>query len=131
VRLLRSNLFQPPIDPETIGERHEAVAEIIRAPELYNGLKMALARFPDLEQILSLCVQAAGPPALSNLHQIDMKMDRMVGLRQVLEYLPPLASLLEGAASRLLVRARDLLTSLTAGSALLLQMVQLGALLVY
>ena len=126
VRLLRSNLFQPPIDPQMIAERHEAVAEIISSPELLNGLKTTLARFPDLEQILTLCVQAPGPAAVPNLHQIDVKMDRMVGLRQVLEYLPPLASLLEGAASCLLSRSRDMLSALTARSSLLLQMVQLG-----
>jgi hypothetical protein len=104
VRLLRSNLFQPPIDLETIEERHEAVGELLRTPELYQGLRTALARFPDLEQILALCAQAPGAAHLPNIHQIDMKMDRMVGLSQLLEYLPPLASLVEGTTSRLLVR---------------------------
>jgi len=123
---LRSNLFQPPIDLETIEERHEAVGELLRTPELYQGLRTALARFPDLEQILALCAQAPGAAHLPNIHQIDMKMDRMVGLSQLLEYLPPLASLLEGTTSRLLVRSRDLLARLTGCSTLLLQMVRLG-----
>ncbi len=78
---------------------------------------------------MALCAQAPGSPvALPNIHQIDLKMDRMVGLGQVLEYLSPLGRLLEGATSRLLVRCRALLTRLTDSSDLLLQMVRLGML---
>ena len=38
-------------------ERYEAIEELMSNPQLYNGLKNSLARFQDLELILSLCVR--------------------------------------------------------------------------
>ena len=49
--------------------------------ELYSGLKNSLSRFQDLELILSLCVQHTKP---ASTFLLDQKMDRMIGLKQVL-----------------------------------------------
>ena len=90
--------------------------------ELFTGLKNSLSRFQDLELILSLCVQQSRP---GSTHLLDQKMDRMIGLKQVLEFLVPLSALLAPATSPLLVGARQLVAKHARNCELLLQMLHL------
>ena len=99
--------------------------ELVENSELYNGLKNSLTRFQDLELILSLCAQQSTSSAAVSTNILDKKMDRMIGLKQVLEYLIPLSNLLAPATSSLLVGARNLVTKHAKNCDVLLKMLHL------
>ena len=82
VKLLRSNLFQPPVDQQLIEARQEAVTELIEGINLYDDLCNLVGKFPNLEAVLSLCIKRADVAA--NIIRVDSKIDQMIGLRQVL-----------------------------------------------
>ena len=105
-----------------IEERLNAVEELVQKPELYNGLKNSIARFQDLELVLSLCVQQSRPATTQNL---DQKMDRMIALKHVLEFLVPFSNLLAPATCKLLSGSRDLITKHAKNCELLLEMLHL------
>ena len=124
LRLLRSNLFQPPIDLHLIQARQEAIAELMDRTDLYDSLKTTMSRFPDLESVLSLCIRK------SELHitlaQVDVKMDQMISLRQIFHLMPSLSSALEKSQqSRLLMSHAAVLKKHLSSSALLLEMLNL------
>ena len=52
VRLLRSNLFQPPRDVEIISDRLELVEELVSDINSYNELRSIIAKMPELNSIL-------------------------------------------------------------------------------
>ena len=57
VRTLRSCLFQPPRVSQVIGQRADAVQELIDNPEMLMGLRSVLARQNcDIDHLLCLCV---------------------------------------------------------------------------
>ena len=118
VRLLRSNLFQPPIDKKVITDRLEVVEELIDNMSLRHNLKSLISRFPDLDPVLTLCSNISSA-------QIDAKIDRMVALKQVLELLPPLHQLLQGSTSHLCKVASTMLSKQVNTSTLLLEMMHL------
>ena len=118
VRLLRSNLFQPPIDKKVITDRLEVVEELIDNMSLHHNLKSLISRFPDLDPVLTLCSNISSA-------QIDAKIDRMVALKQVLELLPPLHQLLQGSTSHLCKVASTMLSKQVNTSTLLLEMMHL------
>jgi DNA mismatch repair protein MSH4 len=123
-RLLRANLFQPPVDRAVIEARQEAVTELIESPNLYDDLRAMLARFPHLDSILSLCIKK--PDLHISQGQVDAKVDQMVGLRQVFELLPALCTALQQAQQSALLRRHSAALSRHLGtSALLLEMLNL------
>ena len=81
IKLLRSNLFQPPVDQQLIEARQEAVTELIDSINLYDDLRSLVARFPNLEAVLSLCIKRVD--TATNVVRVDSKIDQMIGLRQV------------------------------------------------
>ena len=124
LRLLRSNLFQPPVDLGLIEARQEAVAEMVESPNLYDDLRSILGRFPALDSVLSLCIKRQDQSI--SLGQVDSKIDQMVGLRQVLHLLPSLLAALHQTQHSVLLKAQaTTLTRHTGTAALLLEMLNL------
>ena len=72
VRLLRSNLFQPPIDQKVIMDRLQVVEELIDNMSLHHNLKSLISKFPDLDPVLTLCVKRSELDISSD--QIDSKI---------------------------------------------------------
>ena len=123
VRLLRSNLYQPPIDKTVIEDRLNLVEELINDMPFYNSLRNILTRFPDLDSVLNLCVKK---PELSISNaQIDAKIDRMVALKQILQLLPTFHEILSKSESTICVKAVRMLHRHVHNSSLLLEMMQL------
>ena len=122
-RLLRSNLFQPPVDISVISDRLEVVEEMIDNITFHHNLKSLISRFPDIDTVLSLCVKRSE----INLKpgQIDAKIDRMIALKQVLELLSPLSEVLASSSSRFCKEANSLLSKHVKTSTLLLEMMHL------
>ena len=83
VKLLRSNLFQPPVDQQLVEARQEAVSELIDSINLYDDLRSLVCKFPNLEAVLSLCIKRVD--IATNAVRVDSKIDQMIGLRQVLK----------------------------------------------
>ena len=89
-RRLRSWLWSPLTDVESIRLRLAAVSELVEQPRLRDGLRQSLSGLGDLERLLSRAAQAlAGPREL-------------VALGRALEAAPGVAGSLEGAASPVL-----------------------------
>jgi len=89
-RLLRSWLAAPSVDPERIGERHDAVADLVEHPGARRALGEALARMGDLARLSTRLAQGrAGPRDL-------------LALAESLEALPAAKEVLSGCAAPLL-----------------------------
>ena len=123
VRLLRSNLYQPPIDRELIQDRLTLVEELITDAGFFNSMKNILSRFPDLDPVLNLCVKRQ-ETQISNA-QIDAKIDRMVSLKQVLQLLPAFNEILSKSKSKICVDSVKMFKSHVKNSSLLLEMMYL------
>ena len=82
VKLLRSNLFQPPVDQQLIERRQEAVTEMIDSTNLFEDIATLVGRFPNLEAVLTLCIKRVD--TATSASRIDSKIDQMIGLRQVI-----------------------------------------------
>ena len=52
LRLLRSNLFQPPREVDLINERLELLEEMVGDVNKYSSLRSIVARMPELDSIL-------------------------------------------------------------------------------
>ena len=123
VRLLRSNLYQPPIDLEVIQDRLCLVEELINDMGLFNSMKNILSRFPDLDPVLNLCVKRQ-ETRISGA-QIEAKIDRMVSLKQILQLLPAFIEILSKSQSMICVKAVKKLRNHVKNSYLLLDMMYL------
>ena len=123
VRLLRSNLYQPPIDPEVIQDRLCLVEELINDMGFFNSLRNILTRFPDLDPVLNLCVLRQETQISSA--QIEAKIDRMVSLKQILQLLPSFIEILSKSQSSICVKAVKKLRNHAKNSNLLLEMMYL------
>ena len=52
VRLLRSNLFQPPRDVDLINDRLELLEELVTDVNKYSSIRSIITRMPELDSIL-------------------------------------------------------------------------------
>ena len=52
LRLLRSNLFQPPREVDLINDRLELLEELVSDVNKYSSLRSIIARMPELDSIL-------------------------------------------------------------------------------
>ena len=123
VRLLRSNLYQPPIDLEVIQERLCLVEELINDMGLFNSMRNILTRFPDLDPVLNLCVKRQ--ETQTSIGQIEAKIDRMISLKQILQLLPAFIEILSKSQSLICVKAVKRLKNHAKNSHLLLDMMYL------
>jgi DNA mismatch repair protein MutS len=94
-RLLRAWLAAPLVDPARIGERHDAVAELMEAQPVRQELARRLSGMSDLSRLASRLAQdRSGPRDLA----------AMAG---TLNLLPEVRAALSAATSPLLVQARE------------------------
>ncbi|XP_033098705.1 mutS protein homolog 4-like [Anneissia japonica] len=98
-RLLRSNILQPLYDQETINMRLEVVSELTQNEELFYNLQTVLARFLDIDHLLSQCVQI---PKTETVKTAEQKITTVILLKHTLELVGPLRTTLEGCNNRLL-----------------------------
>lgn len=103
VRLLRANLFQPPLREDVIEARLDAVEELIEKPGIFHSLQSIVGRFCDIDQLLSLCVVL---PKEDSLHAFEQRLNNVIGLKHALELVEPLHTVLHGTESRLLDNIR-------------------------
>jgi DNA mismatch repair protein MutS len=101
-RLLRTWLAAPLVDPARIGERHDAVAELVEAPTARQELSRHLAGMPDLSRLASRLAQDRSGPR------------DVAALGGALALLPEVRSGLSAAYSPMLIRARERLGDHTA-----------------
>jgi len=94
-RLLRTWLSAPLVDAGKIGERHEAVAELVAAPAVRRDMGERLSGMPDLSRLASRLAQDRSGPR------------DVVALASALENLPGIRELLGTAVQPLLRGARD------------------------
>jgi len=86
-RLLREWLVAPLVDPEAIGRRQSAVAELVERRGVHDAVGDALAGMPDLERIATRLLAQRGSPR------------DMAGLRAGLRLVPALRDALTGCHS--------------------------------
>ncbi len=106
-RLLRRWLGQPLLDLRALGERHDAVAELVARPEGRGDCRALLGRAGDLERLTGRV--GAGLAEPRELHR----------LRATLELLPALIETLAPLDAPLLARLRDALDPLTEAAELI------------
>ncbi|GAB4368334.1 MAG: DNA mismatch repair protein MutS [Deltaproteobacteria bacterium] len=94
-RRLRAWIASPLIDPKRIGDRHDAVAEMVECGPERKSLADRLDRFPDLSRLAARLAQDRSGPR------------DVVALAGALEILPHLREALGSALSPLLVRIRE------------------------
>ena len=99
-RLLRQWLLRPLLDPASIAERQDAVAELVAAPGERAALRKALERVGDLERLTSRAT-------LGIAHARDL-----VGLRTCLGPLDELRAVTAGGVATFTVAAREELAAL-------------------
>ncbi|KAH3873388.1 hypothetical protein DPMN_036623 [Dreissena polymorpha] len=105
-RLLRSNILQPPSDPETISLRQDVVAELIEKSEVFYNLQAVISKFLDIDHLLSLCVQV---PKQENVKTAETKITNMMYLKHTLELVGPLRDALGDCENPLLKATYKLL----------------------
>jgi len=94
-RLLRAWLSAPLVDPARIGERHDAVAELLEVQPVRQGLAHRLAGMADLSRLASRLAQDRSGPR------------DIAAMAEALKLLPEVRSGLSAATSPLLMQARE------------------------
>ena len=123
VRLLRSNLFQPPREIDLINERLELLEELVTDVNKYSSIRSIIARMPELDSILSLCIKS--PEIDCTLTQLESLINKIVALRQVLQLLPSLHEILQQFTSKICQEAVAMFKKNVNSSCLLLEMMLL------
>ena len=123
VRLLRANLYQPPIDAEVINNRLEFVDELVTDVGFFNSLKNVVNKFPDLDPVLTLCVKRTDDN--NSAQKIESKINNMISLKQILQLLPQLYDILSKSKTRIAVEVSKMLKGHVNISSLLLEMMHL------
>ena len=101
-RTLRAWLRMPLVDAKAIGERLEAVDELLTDEMRRRDLRARLRRMGDLERLIArVCTERAGPRDL-------------VAIKETLAVLPEIVAILGGSVSLVLARVREDLPDLSA-----------------
>nr|XP_015205697.1 PREDICTED: mutS protein homolog 4 isoform X2 [Lepisosteus oculatus] len=98
-RRLRSNILEPLVDANTINMRLDAVQELLQDEELFFGLKNAIGRFLDIDQLLSVLVQI---PKQETVQLSEAKIMHVIHLKHTLELVSPLKAVLQNCQTVLL-----------------------------
>ncbi|XP_058842577.1 mutS protein homolog 4-like [Acipenser ruthenus] len=98
-RRLRSNVLEPLLDTDTINTRLDSVQELLQDEELFFGLKGAIARFLDIDQLLSVLVQI---PKQETVQLAEAKIMHVINLKHTLELVAPLKAVLKNCQTPLL-----------------------------
>nr|CAD7401458.1 unnamed protein product [Timema cristinae] len=103
-RLLRANILQPPCLPEIIRNRLDSVQEMVDHPEMFAALQLMLSKFTNVEQLLCLCMHI---PQQDNTRVAEFQLKYILLLKNILELLPGLNTVLKDAHSNCLRSARE------------------------
>ncbi|MBN3298758.1 MSH4 protein, partial [Amia calva] len=98
-RRLRSNILEPLVDADSINARLDAVQELLQDEELFFGLKSAIGRFLDIDQLLSVLVQI---PKQKTVQVAESKIMHVINLKHTLELVSPLKAVLKKCQTALL-----------------------------
>ncbi len=103
-RLLRLWFLRPLVNLEVLGDRHDTIQLLMRAPELMKTLRDVMARVRDLPKLLARLQLTQGRPELACFAQLHESLSNLLVLRDVFGSLAPRLAEGEGA-----VRGRRLL----------------------
>ncbi|XP_037342966.2 mutS protein homolog 4 isoform X2 [Pungitius pungitius] len=98
-RRLRSNILEPLVDVDTINIRLDTIQELLRDNELFFDLKNAIARFLDIDQLLSVLVQI---PKQETAQVAEAKITHIIQLKHTLDLVPRLRMALKNGNTALL-----------------------------
>ncbi|XP_056009857.1 mutS protein homolog 4-like isoform X2 [Ostrea edulis] len=98
-RLLRANILQPPCDHGTISMRHEVVSELTEKEDVFDNIQTVIARFLDIDHVLSMCVQI---PKQETLKTAEANINNIIFLKHILELVDPLRNALSNCENRLM-----------------------------
>ncbi|KAM8916600.1 mutS protein homolog 4 isoform 5-T5 [Spinachia spinachia] len=98
-RRLRSNILEPLVDVDTINIRLDTIQELLRENELFFDLKNAIARFLDVDQLLSVLVQI---PKQETAQVAEAKITHIIQLKHTLDLVPRLRMALKNGNTALL-----------------------------
>ena len=82
-------IFQ--LKKDLIEERLDAVAEMISHPEVLSSVQTTLGRFGDVDSLLSLC---AILPKTRSIPVVEQRLNQIIGLKTVLNFIPALVAVL-------------------------------------
>ncbi|KAM3871478.1 mutS protein homolog 4 [Diretmus argenteus] len=98
-RRLRSNILEPLLDVDTINIRLDAIQELLEDEELFFGLKSAISRFLDTDQLLSVLVQI---PKQETVQVAEAKITHVIQLKHTLGLVPQLRMAIKNCNTALL-----------------------------
>uniref|UniRef100_K1PAT4 MutS-like protein 4 n=1 Tax=Magallana gigas TaxID=29159 RepID=K1PAT4_MAGGI len=98
-RLLRANILQPPCDLGTITMRQEVVSELTEKEDVFDNIHTVIARFLDIDHVLSMCVQI---PKQETLKTAEANINNIIYLKHILELVDPLRNALSNCENRLM-----------------------------
>nr|XP_040055241.1 mutS protein homolog 4 isoform X1 [Gasterosteus aculeatus aculeatus] len=98
-RRLRSNILEPLVDVDTINIRLDTIQELLCDTELFFDLKSAIARFLDIDQLLSVLVQI---PKQETAQVAEAKITHIIQLKHTLDLVPRLRMALKNGNTALL-----------------------------
>ncbi|XP_045617926.2 mutS protein homolog 4 [Procambarus clarkii] len=107
-RLLRASLLQPHADAATITTRLDTLQYLVEHSDLFYTLQSILGRFPDVDWLLSMCVQV---PKEETEQRCELRLNYVIALKNTLELLDPLANALVGVTDPLLLSVREAVRS--------------------
>ncbi|KAK3895145.1 hypothetical protein Pcinc_001111 [Petrolisthes cinctipes] len=87
----------------TINARLDAIQYLAENCEPFYTLQSILGRFPDIDWIISMCVQL---PKEDTEQRCEMRLNYVIALKNTLELLDPLANTLETPTNPLLASVR-------------------------
>ncbi|XP_050724012.1 mutS protein homolog 4-like [Eriocheir sinensis] len=103
-RKLRATLLQPFSNPVTINARLDSLEYLAQNPDLFHTLQSILGRFPDIDWLLSMCVQM---PKEDTEQRSEQRLNYVIGLKNTLELLEPLGMALVAVADPFLASIRE------------------------
>ncbi|KAL6105686.1 msh4 [Pungitius sinensis] len=98
-RRLRSNILEPLVDVDTINIRLDTIQELLHENELFFDLKNVIARFLDIDQLLSVLVQI---PKQETAQVAESKITHIIQLKHTLDLVPRLRMALKNGNTALL-----------------------------
>ncbi|GFG40763.1 hypothetical protein Cfor_06041, partial [Coptotermes formosanus] len=107
IRLLRSNILEPPCLLETILTRLDCVQEIVETPELHLALESLISKFCGVDHLLMLCMHV---PRQDSMEVAETQMKYTLLLKTTLEILPTLKLALQNCKSKFLCDVRECLS---------------------
>ncbi|CAD5234537.1 unnamed protein product [Bursaphelenchus xylophilus] len=103
-RTLGTYLLQPSVDVMEISERLDVVEELILEPAALEKIRRLLRTVQDLQQIITLCVHADKSSEMDNKRMMRHKIVQILSLRNLLDTLKPLQSVVTNMRSGLILK---------------------------